>query len=77
MESKKVQTADKQNVQEEWSKELFYKPTAVSRTNTELDRHSKDSKKDNPVPENQPESSERRPADKKGLRASQLWKNRF
>ena len=45
---------------------LYEKPTAVSRTNTELDRHSKDSKKDNPVPENQPESSERQPADKKG-----------
>ena len=45
---------------------LYEKSTVVSRTNTELDRHSKDSKKDNPVPENQPETSERQPADKKG-----------
>ena len=44
---------------------------------TYLDGHSKDSKKINLVPENQPESPERQPADKKGLRASQLWKNRF
>ena len=45
---------------------LYEKSTVVSRTNTELDRHSKDSKKDNLVPENQPETSERQPAEKKG-----------
>ena len=57
-------------------KELFYKPTryekstALSRTNTDLKKHSKDSKKVNMVPENQPESSERQPAEKKGLIAN-------
>ena len=39
--------------------------TAVSSTNTELDKHGKDSKKANLVPENQPESSKRQPADRK------------
>ena len=48
----------------------YEKSTPVSRANTDLDRHSKDSKKVNLVPENQPESSERQPADKKELRAS-------
>ena len=64
------------NMEGEWSKELFYKSTcyekstAVSRANTDLDRHCKDSKKVNLVLENQPESSERQPADEKELRAS-------
>ena len=48
----------------------YEKSTAVSRTKTDFDRCSKDNKKVNLVPENQPESSERQPADKKELRAS-------
>ena len=47
---------------------LYVNATAVPRTNAELDKHSKGSKKANPVPENQLESSERQPADKKGLK---------
>ena len=38
--------------------EAYEKSTAVSRTNAELDRYSKDSKKVNLIPENQPENSE-------------------
>ena len=44
--------------------------TAVSRTKTDVDRCSKDSKKVSLVPENQPESSERQQAEGKGLKAS-------
>ena len=43
---------------------------ALSRTNLDLDRPTKDSKKVNLVPENQPESSERQQAEGKGLKAS-------
>ena len=38
--------------------EAYEKSTAVSRTNAELDRYSKDSKKVNLIPENQQENSE-------------------
>ena len=38
--------------------------------NAELDKHRTVSEKVNPVLENQPESSERQPADRKGLKAS-------
>ena len=38
--------------------EAYEKSTAVSRTNAELDRYSKDSKKVNLIPENPPENSE-------------------
>jgi len=44
----------------------YINSTAVSRTNAELDKHSKDSKKINPVPENQLESSETQAANRKG-----------
>ena len=50
--------------------DAYVNSSAVSRTNAELDKHNKDSKKVNPVPENQPESSERQPADREELRAS-------
>ena len=46
--------------------DAYVNSTAVSRT----DKHSKDSKKVNLVPENQPESSEKQLGDRKGLRAS-------
>ena len=36
--------------------DVHVKSTAVSQTSGELDKHSKDSKKVNSVPENQPES---------------------
>ena len=47
-----------------------YSYEAMFRTNAELDKHSKDSKEANPVPENQSVNLERQLADKKGLRAS-------
>ena len=47
---------------------LYVNATAVPRTNAELDKHSKGSKKANPVQENHLESSEKQPADKKGLK---------
>ena len=56
-------------MQGEWYEELFCKSNTLW-TNTYLDRKSKNIKKVNLVPENQPESSERQPANKKGLRAS-------
>ena len=48
----------------------YENPTPMFRTNAYLDKHSKESKEANLVPENQPESLERQPADKKELRAS-------
>ena len=48
----------------------YEKSTAVSRTNKDLNRPSKDSKKVNLVPENQPENSERHPVDEKGIRVN-------
>ena len=50
--------------------DAYVNSTAVSRTNAQLDKHSKDSKKVNLVPKNQPESSEKQLGDRKGLRAS-------
>ena len=46
----------------------YEKSTAVSRTKTDFDRCSKDSKKVSLVPENQSESSQRQQAEERGLR---------
>ena len=49
------------------TRDAYINSTAVSRTNAELDKHSKSSKKINLVPENQTKSLERQPDNRKGL----------
>ena len=71
-ESKKIWKTCKESDPKSYSinPTRYEKSTAVSRTNKDLNRPSKDSKKVNLVPENQPENSERHPVDEKGIRVN-------